>query len=69
MMVEVGPLTALLAFGILVAFAWLLGAMAARAGLAKTPFQLLGLVPGVNGLAFIFLLFAQLRRPRSTDSR
>ena len=31
MMVEVGPLTALLAFGILFAFAWLLGAMAARA--------------------------------------
>ncbi len=69
MSVGVGWLTVFLTLGILVAFAWLLGTMAARVGLAKTPFQVLGLIPGVNGLAFVFLLFAQLRRPRPTDSR
>ena len=69
MSVGVGWLTIILTIVVLVAFAWLLGVMAARAGFAKTPFQILGLVPLLNGLVFIFLLFTQLRRIRPTDKK
>ncbi|MEL7296639.1 MAG: hypothetical protein AAGJ86_03195 [Pseudomonadota bacterium] len=67
MSVEVSSLTLVLTVLVLIAFAWLLGVLAARAGFPRLPFQLLGLVPGINGLVFIFLLVAQLRRRAPAD--